>query len=1362
MRCFIRKCLAWVPILSLLLAKTPVVWAQSGFLTVEVGTPPPPPVPLVNHGDDWQFRKGTSEPPADWASLSDGSLDGTWSTGPGGFGYGDDAIVGEATRLTDMMGQYTTFYIRKSFEISSPVDANAHLLLKVDYDDGFVAYLDGAEIQRANTLSSTGTPIPYNATTGGNSHEASCCSSPNPATTYDLGAVGSRLSIGTHILAVHGINQAPTSSDFHLIVDLTLNGSDVGGALVSGVFSLVESSSVLLSGTNTISGSTRVVVNGEDASFNLASGTWLYTLSLAPGANRLFIAALDENDSILASTEQMVVYQTARVNIGGALAGNYEWGSGDGIYHVTNSLVIMAGGSLEINPGTVLLMAPGSSIRAGNDAALSILGVDGNEVLFLPGDGRSVWGELAADGANASLTMQHAETIAGAVKFRNGASGLMEDCYVHDYKSGTTPIAGCENAVSLTVRRCHFNVYHETLWRFTPIVVEDSLFENANNVNSDALDFDGAPPGAIIRRCTFRYGPESNTDAIDLGSQSLGTVVENCIMRDFPDDKGVSIGEDSFGIEINNCLMYHCDSGVAVKDNCTASIRDCTIAQCDYGFRNYNKANPSSPTGGGHITNSYNNILWDNVVPVSLLNGSTLVADHSDIANTNWPGEGNISLDPLFLDGAAFDFQLGTGSPCLGSGRDGIDMGVKFPFGGIPSRPFNLSSHSLATNSIELRWEEDADNETGFMIERSADGVSWQPLAVAAANATTFTDGDVGPEETYFYRARATNGSGPSRYSNMTKSTTQASPASETVVGGTLTENAVWTTNMGTILVLDDVVIPAGLSLTVQEGVLVKLTNGVSIRALAGGAINILGSEENKVILAPVNSGNWGELSANGTDSALTVRQADISGGSVSFLTGSVGLVEDSHIHDYFTPTPPILYAFHAQGVTIRRSHVANYHETLFRYTLMLIEDCLFEYMTDDSSDGIDFDFSPSGSVIRRCTIRNGPRTNTDAIDIGSNSQGVRIEDCLLYNVTDKGVSIGEDSFSIIVSNCLIYAADIGIAVKDSCTSESYQNTLTDCNFGFRLYRKTGVEGGHITNAFNNIIYGNTQDILLLDNATAVFETSLFGQIIYPGVGNIMADPLFMDANARDYRLSSNSPAYGAGAGGVNMGVVFPVGGLPDVPGDLQVLDFQGGQANLAWTDTSDNETGFVIELSLNSVDWVTAGTAPANAAGSVISGLTEGASYAFRIRGTNFIGESLNSNWALTSGTPGDMDGDGLPDQWETDHGLNPNDSSDAALDADQDAASNLEEYLAGTDPNDGASKLGFNSIVQMNANTVRLQFTALANRTYSVQFRDSLTSGDWANLIDVPVGASDRTYSVSDSLLPNIKSRFYRLVTP
>src|SRR5439155_9753968 len=60
------------------------------------------------------------------------------------------------------------------------------------------------------------------------------------------------------------------------------------------------------------------------------------------------------------------------------------------------------------------------------------------------------------------------------------------------------------------------------------------------------------------------------------------------------------------------------------------------------------------------------------------------------------------------------------------------------------------------------------------------------------------------------------------------------------------------------------------------------------------------------------------------------------------------------------------------------------------------------------------------------------------------------------------------------------------------------------------------------------------------------------------------------------------------------------------------------------------------------------------------------------------------------------DSDHDGLPDDWESAHGLSPNDPADAQLDFDLDGQSNWQEYIAGTDPQDRQSFLKVQQIVR------------------------------------------------------------------
>ena len=319
-RFFVRlvQCL---PVLPCLLAwHAAPAWGQtSNLFTVQIGSPAAAPTTLVSHSNLWFYHRGTNEPQANWQTLAEAALDATWTSGPGGFGYGDPAISNELTTLTGMSNVFSTLYLRKVFTAGSVADTNLHLRLAVDYDDGFVAYLDGVEVARRNLTNAAGTFVGHGNTTV-NSHEASCCDAPtHPAETIDLGSVSNRLAAGNHVLALIGVNGTLASSDFHLTVDLALDGSS--SSTVNGTFlSVVKTNSILLSGTNTMTGAARVMVNGNEADFNPAQGTWSRPQALAPGANHLNIQAVDATGQILAATNRLVVADLGSVSVGGAAA----------------------------------------------------------------------------------------------------------------------------------------------------------------------------------------------------------------------------------------------------------------------------------------------------------------------------------------------------------------------------------------------------------------------------------------------------------------------------------------------------------------------------------------------------------------------------------------------------------------------------------------------------------------------------------------------------------------------------------------------------------------------------------------------------------------------------------------------------------------------------------------------------------------------------------------------------------------------------------------------------------------------------------------------------------------------------------
>jgi hypothetical protein len=134
----------------------------------------------------------------------------------------------------------------------------------------------------------------------------------------------------------------------------------------------------------------------------------------------------------------------------------------------------------------------------------------------------------------------------------------------------------------------------------------------------------------------------------------------------------------------------------------------------------------------------------------------------------------------------------------------------------------------------------------------------------------------------------------------------------------------------------------------------------------------------------------------------------------------------------------------------------------------------------------------------------------------------------------------------MIVSNCLIYRVDAGLAVKDKSTASLYNNTLVDCAYGVRLYQKynpqTLDQGGHIIDGLHNVIWGNRTNVLIATNSGMSVAYSDIGGTNMAGVANLNIDPLFLNAAQRDYRLALDSPALQAGKDGANLGAQFPVG----------------------------------------------------------------------------------------------------------------------------------------------------------------------------------------------------------------------------
>lgn len=94
---------------------------------------------------------------------------------------------------------------------------------------------------------------------------------------------------------------------------------------------------------------------------------------------------------------------------------------------------------------------------------------------------------------------------------------------------------------------------------------------------------------------------------------------------------------------------------------------------------------------------------------------------------------------------------------------------------------------------------------------------------------------------------------------------------------------------------------------------------------------------------------------------------------------------------------------------------------------------------------------------------------------------------------------------------------------------------------------------------------------------------------------------------------------------------------------------------------------------------------------------------------------------WHITPGVQ-DTDGDGMPDEWETTEGLNPN-VANATLDSDFDGVPDYQEFVTGTHPLQPSSRIAANAV--METARVRLECPTLPGRKYRIERSTDL--GGW-----------------------------------
>jgi len=196
-----------------------LVWRIAEVEPYTAPAPPSAPVELFPSGSNgWKYFKGTTEPSSPmsaWRQI--GFNDSSWvqnATLP--IGYPSSIVT---TYLSDMRYNYSTVYLRKTFNVTNPSDIES-LSLSITYDDGYNVWINGTYVDTLNTGNQEN--LAYNATAtnyvAGYLSTTRTLANPAPS-TY--------LVAGTNVITVQLLNYEITSSDMIWDASLAETGWEI-------------------------------------------------------------------------------------------------------------------------------------------------------------------------------------------------------------------------------------------------------------------------------------------------------------------------------------------------------------------------------------------------------------------------------------------------------------------------------------------------------------------------------------------------------------------------------------------------------------------------------------------------------------------------------------------------------------------------------------------------------------------------------------------------------------------------------------------------------------------------------------------------------------------------------------------------------------------------------------------------------------------------------------------------------------------------------------------------------------------------------------------------------------------------------
>ena len=364
--------------------------------------------------------------------------------------------------------------------------------------------------------------------------------------------------------------------------------------------------------------------------------------------------------------------------------------------------------------------------------------------------------------------------------------------------------------------------------------------------------------------------------------------------------------------------------------------------------------------------------------------------------------------------------------------------------------------------------------------------------------------------------------------------TAHFSPSSDIVIPNPLTSDFTVPAD-ATATASGDIIVPPGVTLTLQSGSQLLLPDGINLRVQ--GTLDINGTTAHPVLISGRNEATWGGISFENTSTTSTlegliIRNASQGFEPITYPYAISGLNSDIVLDniDIDHSAGPI---FARGGSTILKNSTIR---TPFTGDCINVKggyaetyDCIFHGNNAIDTDAIDYDGVTNG-IIRNNRIYRFEGFNSDGIDVGEQCVDVLIENNYIYYNSDKGVSVGQGS-TVILKRNLIVGCGQGVGIKDTGSYALIdQNTFVDCDSGVGIFEKNFGAGGGSATITNNIFSKTTTSPVSIDiYSTASVSWNLSDTTAIAGTSNILTDPLFVNPGSLNFQLQPSSPAINGG-----------------------------------------------------------------------------------------------------------------------------------------------------------------------------------------------------------------------------------------